>query len=354
MGCSGRDAPTEPLGPLSISIRVVNQFPPQIALLAEGPIIQCGVDLEATVDGPGRARFEGATFRWYAGVDRVTILDSLRIPGWQARAAWTSDTLSAERAETTSWDISARAPFDAEIRFHYRDVGTNATGTATTRITCGPSLPAGGAPAPTVTITEVTSRAELEPGDTVRISYLMRSDFGLWTSEVTAESAFVAQRSFAELMVPLALREAVFEVPKGANLDVPLTLVVRALDPALQATVVRVPTTMRIQDRQPPVIVSHGAISGDFLVGQQFPIIVRATDNNQLAWLIYEFGAPVNLRDSIRVAADVPASDWNVPFVIQPSWVGTPTVSFFVRDAAGNASVPIQSLPGELRFLAAP
>jgi hypothetical protein len=354
MGCGRRDAPTEPLPPLSLSIRVVNQFPPEIAVLAEGPIIQCGVDLEATVDGPGRARFEGATFRWYAGVDRGSVLDSLRVPGWQARAAWTADTLSAARVETTSWDISARAPFDAEIRFHYRDVGTNATGTASTRFTCGPTLPAGGTPAPTIAVLEVTTRPELEPGDTVRVTYVAQSSFGLWTTEANTESAFALRRHFAELMGPVALRDALFEVPRGATLGVPLAIVVQAADLALQTTTTRVETTMRVVDRRPPVIVSHGPLSGDFTVGQLFPITVRATDNNQLGWLVYEFGAPVHLVDSVRVAADVPTSDWNVPLLVRPTWVGTPSLTVFVRDAAGNASFPLQSPTGGLRFLAAP
>lgn len=325
-----------------------------MGILPEGPIIQCGVDLEAVVTGRGRVRFEGATFRWYAGIDRTTILDSLRIPGWQARSAWTADTLTADRIETTSWDVSARAPFDAEILFHYRVLETDARGTASTRITCGPVMPPAGAAAPQVTITEVTTRPELEPGDTVRLSFLARSDFGLWSSDVTASEAFDLRRVFPNALVGQATHTAAFVVPPGGVLGVPLRFTVRAVDAALQETVVPVTTTMRIVDRRPPEIVSHGPVSGDYLVGQPFTISARATDNNQLAWLIYEFGAPVSRTDSVRVAADVPTSDWNIPLIVQPSWVGTPTFRFFVRDAAGNTSPAIESPPGSLRFLPAP
>lgn len=348
------DGPGAPREPFFVAIQVTRQYAPEYLLLAQGPIVECGVDLEAVVRGRSSVRWEGATIRWFAGITRTTVLDSLRIPGWQARAAWTAETLSAARNETTSWDISARAPFDAEMSFRYRVVGSDSVGSATTRFSCGPVPPAGGVAPPRVRVTGITTQPELEPGDLLTVTYDVESDFGLWTSHVSAADAFTLTRSFAHELAVSATRTAAFEVPPGGVLGQPLRVRVRAVDAALQETVVDVPTTMVIVDRRPPVIVSHGPVTGDYLVGQTFSISARATDNNQLAWLVYEFGAPVSRLDSVRVAADVQASDWNIPLVVQPGWVGTPTFRFFVRDAAGNASAPVEAPAGGLRFLAAP
>lgn len=343
-----------PRQPLLVSIQVTRQYAPQYLLSAQGPVVQCGVDLEAVVLGRESVRWEGAIIRWYTGVTRSSVIDSLRIPGWQARAAWTAETLSAARNETTSWDISARAPFDAEMSFRYRVIGSDSLGTATTRFSCGPVPPVGGVAPPRVRVTGITTLPELEPGSVLEVSYEVESDFGLWTSHVSAADAFTLTRSFAHELATGATRTVELVVPPGGVLGQPLRLLVRAVDAALQETVVEVPTTMAIVDRRPPVIVSHGPVTGDYQVGQTFSIAARATDNNQLAWLVYEFGAPVSRLDSVRVAADVQASDWNIPLVVQPGWVGTPTFRFFVRDAAGNASAPVEAPAGGLRFLAAP
>lgn len=343
VACGDSSTPPEPR-PFELALAVKQLHPAVTFELQDGPAIQCGVDITAVATGTGEATWEGATFYWFAGATRVQPIDSMRVGGSAVRASWKKGTIVGDDAASeAAWDFSGRAPFEAEMHFRYRVSGEPVSRSSSLRFTCGPGIPAGGAELPEIAVTSVTGgeSGEVEPGAKLVVGYAAASAFGLWITGAVVEEAFAFQAGFADRMAPTAVHEIEVIVPPGGALNSLIDLDVYALDGMLQATRVRIPTEIRLVDRTPPAIVSTSPVAAQYSVGQQITIAASATDNNALAWLIYEFGAPVNVIDSVRAAATVPATSWSIPLTVRPEWVGTTTLTVYVRDAAGLASAPV-------------
>jgi hypothetical protein len=317
-------------------------------------VLECGVDIGAVATGDGIARWDGATFYWYAGKSRDEPIDSLRISGAEVRRSFARDSISAAREETSAWDLSGRAPFDAELRFRFVVKGESVARSAAVRFTCGPSLPQGGAIAPALIVESVSPGGDMEPGDTVRVSYSASSTFGLWVTGVAVADAFLFNLGFAEGLEPAATNTVELEIPWDATLGAFLDMNVYALDGMLQVTSQMVGGDIRIVDVTKPRVASATGVAAQYAVGQAMDFEVRATDNGRVAWIIYELGAPVNLRDSVPTVAPVPAASRNIHLTVQPHWVGTPTLSLFARDAAGLLSDALVVPAGGITFVPAP
>lgn len=346
--------PTAPPEPFALTLGVAQVYAAQSFDLPDGPAISCGVDFEAAVTGSGTAVWQGATFYWFAGGDRSVAIDSLRIGPITTRSSWSADSISAVASKLSAWTFSGRAPFDAEAHFRYAVVGETEVRSAGTRFSCGPKLPAGGIAAPVVDADPPSLIGDVEPGDTIRVTYRATSPFGLWTTGLVLDEAWEAVFRFADHMALDVTRTVDVVVPLGARLGVPFTIKAFAEDGGLQATVLGAPGTMQIVDLHAPVITENRPIEAQYAVGDVIEIAVSATDNNQLGWLVYSIGAPADVIDSVRSAADVPVARWGVPLVVQASWVGTPTLTAFVRDMAGRASAVVDLAPGGLTILPTP
>ncbi len=346
--------PSAPPAPFALTLGVAQVYAAQSFDLPDGPMISCGVDFEAVVTGSGTAVWQGATFYWFAGGDRSVAVDSLRIGPITTRASWSADSISATDNKLSAWTFSGRAPFDAEAHFRYAVVGETGVRTAGVRFSCGPKLPVGGVAAPVVSADPPSVVGDVEPGDTIRVTYRAMSPFGLWTTGLLLDEAWETVLRFADHMALDVVRTVDVVVPLGARLGVPFTIKAFAEDGGLQATVLAAPGTMQIVDLHAPVITENRAIEAQYSVGDVIDVAVAATDNNQLGWLVYTLGAPANVIDSVRSAADVPVARWSLPLVVQPGWVGTPTFTVFVRDMAGHASAVVDMAPGGLTILPTP
>lgn len=346
--------PTVPPAPFALTVGVAQVYAAQNFDLPDGPAISCGVDFEATVTGRGTAIWQGATFYWFAGGDRSVAIDSLRVGPITTRSSWSADSISAADSKLSAWTFSGRAPFDAEAHFRYAVVGETGVRTSGVRFSCGPKLPLGGIAAPAVSADPPSVVGDVEPGDTIRVTYRATSAFGLWTTGLVLDEAWESVFSFADHMSLDVTRTVDVVVPLGARLGVPFTIKAFAQDGGLQATVLAAPGTMQIVDLRAPVITETGAVAAQYFVGDVINLAVEAEDNNQLGWLVYSLGAPANVIDSVRSAADVPMARWSVPLVVQPGWVGMPTFTVFVRDIAGQASEVVDLAPGGLTILPTP
>lgn len=345
--------PAAPPPPFALSLSVAQVYAAELFDLPDGPAISCGVDFEAAVTGSGVAVWQGATFYWFAGGDRTEAIDSLRVGPITTRNSWTADSISAVDSKLAGWTFSGRAPFDAEAHFRYRVVGEQDTQGSFVRFSCGPKLPLGGIAAPSLVADPLSVVDEVEPGDTIHVTYSAQSPFGLWTSGIFVE-AWDAELRFSDRMAFDANRTVELVVPRGALLNVPFGIKAFAEDGGLQTTILDVPAVLRVVDRHPPVITESGPLAAEYRVGDRIEIRVEAEDNNQLGWLVYMVGAPANVVDSLRSAAAVPSAGWGVPLLVQPGWIGMPSVTVFVRDMAGLSSDTVDLAPGGVSIVAAP
>jgi hypothetical protein len=352
LSCSESTAPPTP-EPFAVALHVAKIYDPELFVLPDGPVMACGVDIDAVATGDGIARWEGATFYWFAGPSRSTAIDSLRISGNEVRRSFERDSISAVRNERSEWDISGRAPFDILMRFRFLVKGETTARTAEVRFTCGPAVPAGTVLAPTMSITSMTPGGEMEPGDTVRVSYSASSAFGLWITGVAVEDAFLFNHGFAEGLLPDAMNTVEVPIPWHSTLGASLDLTVYAIDGMLQVTQQVVGADIQIVDHTPPRITSSSSPAAQYAVGQQFNVDVQAADNHQLQWIVWELGAPVGIKDSTLALAHVPITSWRLPFTVQPSWVGTTTLRLYVRDAAGHLSDVVTVPSGGITFVPA-
>lgn len=352
------DSSTPPVAePFDLRLAIQQVYPPQTFLLMDGPAIECGVDITATATGSGEASWEGATFYWFAGPERIEPIDSMRVSGTSVRASWKTPTIVGNAgASEAAWDFSGRAPFEAELHFRYRVAGEAASRTSALRFPCGPGIPPGGAERPVVEVLELrgAESGEVEPGDTLHVRYAASSAFGLWITGAIVEDAFAFQVGFFDGMEMGAEHEVRLIVPTGGALDALVDLDVYAVDGILQSTRTRIGSELRLVDRTPPAIVTSAPVAPQYAVGEKIVISVAATDNNALRWLVYEFGAPIGLVDSVRAAAEVPATTWTIPLTVRPEWIGSTTLTVRVRDAAGLSTEPIDLAPGGVTFVPVP
>jgi hypothetical protein len=88
-------------------------------------------------------------------------------------------------------------------------------------------------------------------------------------------------------------------------------------------------------DRVPPTVTDAEVIQTDLLVpGDAFGIAVAAQDDRALAWVGFQLGAPISLRDSVAVSGATARDTFQL--VVQAGWVGSTTFTAFARDELGG------------------
>jgi hypothetical protein len=360
IACGGE--PTAPIvdpkaDQVAVSLAVVGSPSETVTESSNGVSLTCDVTLRATATGHGIAAWRDGVMRFYAGPSRLFIEDSLPLSAADVRSVW-GESITAGASPESRWRFSASLPFEIEMEF--RLVGQSADQVpdpAKTRFACGPKPAALGTAPPTVTELTVSPSGDLQPGDGFDVTYTATSPYALWSTALTISGPFTARRDLAERGVTSATHTVHFTVPAGAKLDMPITVAVASIDPGNRLGERTVVTSGRVVDRTPPVILGarflgRGSprLAGQFAVGDVATVGVTATDNNALEWLVWELGAPANMRDSVRA----PIAGTSFPFYaeirVRPEWVGSPVLSVYVRDAAGLKSQVLVSPPDSVRF----
>jgi hypothetical protein len=149
-------------------------------------------------------------------------------------------------------------------------------------------------------------------------------------------------------------------VPAGSRHGAAITVTVRAVDIALRSATSTPTTQLTFVDRAPPFLASVATIerfnrplarglAGQYAVGDGMTLVVSASDDNALGWVVYELGPPASFRDSVALSGRS-FIDRQLTITIRPEWVGAPVMSVYVRDGVGLVSRTLRSEPDSLRF----
>lgn len=234
---------TAPPRPFVITLRVDSAAAPVIVDTPNGPQIVCNVRLVASASGNGTAQWQGGTSYWYTGAQRTTAVDSTAIASNDISATFGGDgAIAGGETRRASWYFVSAAPFDLSIDFAYRTAG-GSSGTARTRLRCGPD-PATAVPPAITSVTLSRTSGELRAGDTVSVSYRETSSSGVWVTYVAASGAFAARQVVGEHLATSVDRTVQFVVPPQSSLGVPLTITVQAYDAALGTRATSLPTQL--------------------------------------------------------------------------------------------------------------
>lgn len=351
-GCRDTSAPNNK--PLVVTVSIDATSQPTITDTPNGPVIRCQFSLLAQGTGVGTATWGGATTFWFFGKDRSTPLDTTTNGSSEVQGAFGNETITGGETQHGSWYLYAGAPFDATLGFAYNSITNGQTSVASTHITCGQK--AQDAVVPSVPqITLPSTSGELEIGDTVSVTYHETGTSGIWLSVIDATGSFISEQVVGEHMASTVDRTVKFIVPIDVNPGVPLTISVRGFNSALQGAGKSLETQLKYVDRIPPTIsqasvVGYNSLTGQFAVGDTIALYATATDDRALGWLVYELGAPANIRDSVAANPSTASQGWVVKLAVRPEWVGSPIVSMYARDASGLTSQTVSSQPDSVRF----
>jgi hypothetical protein len=350
VGCRDTTAPDKPL---VVTLTLDAPPTPIISDTPNGPQIECIFDVTATATGNGTATWLDSRTLWYIGPDRSTAVDSTGNPQSEVQGAFGGATIAGGETQHTRWHLYAGAPFEASLGFGYQVTGGQ-TSLASTRITCGPTPQ--GAVVPTITQLSVPNMTgEVRVGDTLSVSYQETGSSGVWVTVVDVTGAFKSEQVIGEHLATSVNRVARFVVPNGATPGIPITISVRAFDAALIGSSRSLETQLEYVDRTPPVvsafsITGRNALSGQYAVGDTISLTVSAYDDAALGSVVYQIGAPVNVRDSLPATPGVRAQSWTINLAVGPTWVGTPTLTAYARDAGGNVSQTVTSQSDSIVF----
>lgn len=352
LSCKDATGPGSNKPSLEVSVKSITPGTPVVNAPDGSPKISCSWTLEASAAGMGSAIWGDAMMRFYLGADRGVAADSQAFDASMVQYYW-GDRITPGTHPQSVWSAWAGAPFEVEIEFQLIGEADTRVSPVKIRMPCGPPPGTSGA-APSVSqFTVSPDTGGLQIGSTIHVTYAAGSPNGLWSTAVQVSGPFTFQREFAENGATSQARTVDVVVPAGAQLGVPLAVSVAAVDPGLRSATRTMTTSAVVIDTTPPVLtsVSFNALfpgqAGQFAVGDRLAIQVTASDNNALAWLVWEVGSPAIARDSLKLGTNQPTS--NDP-VVQPEWVGQQVVSVYVRDVAGLKSATVSAQPGQVSF----
>lgn len=303
------------------------------------PELGCAVQLVAEATGSPDARgvWTDGMLRYYAGPDRSQPVDSLELSLSDVRNSWRATSIGAGDRQEAHWGFRSPLPFRAAGHFRYQ-LNSGDIKSSGFEFTCGPAVPPGGGEPPSITNLTVSPQAgEFEPGDTLTIHYFVTSPLGLWNTMVIVSGAFEDTLDYPEEFPTLTSRTVQVVVPPGSTLGQQAEVRVVATDITAQVVVSAPVHSAPLVDNTPPIAdvwISCPPEGCQYAVTDSFPIGISATDNHLLGWLIYEVGNPVIARDSVPLLKHTTASGcW---IAVPPEAIGTPTITTYVRDVAGN------------------
>ncbi|HSU16136.1 hypothetical protein [Longimicrobium sp.] len=354
------DSPTGSNGSVSLQLTGTTS-PPEHVLSNDGrPVLQCTVDLTATATGKANATalWAGSKVRFYIGPDRSAVADSASLTGGEMQQAWGASAITVGQTLMSQLVLQAGVPFAFQLEVAYAPSGGSSQRTAKYEGSCGAG--AANSAAPTVTNLTVTpADGEIEPGDLLTVQYSFTAPAGLWDTSIIlagGASAAVAEQGQFETS---GTRTVTVRVPGGIIAGSRAVVSVRVTDALLrqaQAGPVNGPV---LADHHPPELLQvttrttfgNGPVNlaGAWAPGDTIHLHALATDNNRVAWMVWELGAPAGTRDSVPAEPGPVAGAADI--VVLPGWAGTPQLSVWVVDAAGNRSAVLRSLPDSIRIM---
>lgn len=322
--------------------------------------IQCSFQLTARVTAAREisAEWTGGVARFYAGVDRSVVLDSVVLSKADMQSAWTSLILDQARPTLSDWSVSARLPFSLEMQFRYRVEGTNTDRTTDRiRVDCGPNVPPGGLPPPAVQVdpqsTGIPHQAEVGPAS-FRIPVSATAAAGVWQVGVVVSGAVNETHRMNGELKPSLRTQFTVDVPAAAALGEEIRLELYVVDGLLREHRVPIPTRPVVVDRTPPQVRTfrldrheHDGIGVRAWYDDSDSLHVRieATDVRGLRNLRWE-GAGV--ADSVDL--DPYREFYWVKIPIRSGWGRAPELRFEISDRSGNRTL-IPVAPGDVRIV---
>jgi hypothetical protein len=311
----------------------------------ESPIVSCEVGLAASATGD-----EGTSARWSRGLLRYSIaadtttVDSLQITDTELEQIFGPSPLAPGYSESNTLRLTASVPFTVRVELAYRAAGSEQDEWVRGTATCGPRP--GQGPAPTLTGFSVTGPAgELQPGDTLTITWTASSPLGLWETGFQVSGAFTHMARYARLATTDPSTSTVkLVIPPSAALGRTVQVRPFAVDAALKSTVGDVHTTAALVDRRPPVAFTVALdrhnfgvhLEGQYPTADSIALFVSAGDNHQVEYVVFEAGPAGTHRDSLRYATR--SNEGALKVVVPSALAGQRGLRVQVRDASGNAS----------------
>lgn len=339
------DSATGPSDALDVSLRVLDG--PDLIISTEGSAVsfECTATIEAAATGRGRADFTRARRRTYRELDRSQATDSVEFTGGDLTAL-SLGTVTATTPDTAVLRSFGNQPFSVEYVLWYRVRGAAADDSVAQRLDCGPAVAPGAAP-PSITLVELTATAaEIEEGDELLVRYRVEGGAPLWQTSIRFSGAFVSNRIQYEELSLARERELRVVVP-SSTLETPIVLTIITADAGGRADTSVHASALTVIDATPPSINDVDITPGQFHVGSEFRITALGSDERRLAHLVWEFGAPLGVRDSI--AAELSGS--GVIITVLPEWAGhDATLRVWLRDHGNNYSEPYVSVVDGFRF----
>jgi len=319
---------------VTVSVTLVDG--PHIEQGDGGRIIRCDVHLKAEATGDGQATWQEAVFRWYAGVDRTTPLDTEVVTAAEIRESWQGGTIAAGGVRAVIWRIGAPIPFALAVTFTYERVGGTGRKTADVAFTCGPPIPPGTRPPAVTDLTVQGPGGVVEPGDTVVVEFTATSTVGLWQTAAVLTGPCTVGVVFDERLEHSVRRTARLPLPPECALGVPIAVGAFALDAAVQEGMAETDPGFVLTDVTPPTVSVTVPMDPLYFVGDSMPVWVSATDNVAVRWLHWEL-RPAGIRDSVHAVGQL----WESYFAltIPATWAGEASaLAFWAEDGNGLAS----------------
>lgn len=322
-------------------------------------LIECSVTFLAVATGEQGAegRWTGAVLRYFVG-NTTRAADSLVMADHEARQAFGAEFQPGSQ-RTAGIRLVSRTPFTLEIELRYRVDGAQADRAATGRTTCGVPPGAPGAAPAVSSVSIVPSGGELEPGDTLRVSWTATGSPAVWETGIEIVGAFSRIQRLAGEGRATITHTADVVVPAGANLGEPFQLRVYASDPWVRGTASPTWTSPPLVDRTPPTAYAVGttrptdllppALRGQYGTTDSIRVFGAIQDNHGLAWLVYQLG-PQGVRDSVALTpGKFDPYFFGIPVPLGERAAGATELRVHFRDAAGNRTPEFVSAPGAVR-----
>ncbi|MBW3655371.1 MAG: hypothetical protein KY444_04645 [Gemmatimonadetes bacterium] len=336
---------------------------------------ECVANLTATATGRPQSsvRWQGGRMLWHLGMNRTTATDTTPIASADAVEAWGADHLRVGVPQATRYTFWAGAPFTVGLEFDYLEEATGATGTTRHMLTCGPTPPAGGAPAPVVRNVRVTeifgdsTIGRVLPGRAFKVSYEAESDLGVWESGVLITGAFNAQVPNRNAVTGVrggSVKASVeITVPADARVGEPFQIQGYAFDPFIQLGRASTAAPVQVVNNVPPVLryayfktsippgMNSTRLVGNFAAGDTLHLHASALAARNPGWLVYTLGGGVSIRDSVPVPFAGGHIDVKIP--VRAAWAGASSFSVQVVNDERAFSAAATSHPDSFQIVPA-
>jgi hypothetical protein len=351
------DSPSEPptekgkTGELTVQITATAGDPVIGRDQEGGPVISCDLRFRTQTTGTAGAEgdWTGGVIRYFVGAVTEPI-DSLVLTKAQVKDAF-GDRVAPGETHEVGLDLVSIIPFALQMELRYGVVGKQAEQSATTeRANCG--IPQG-TPGPVPDVSELTidPSGEVEPGDTLRITWTSTGSPSVWETGVEVTGAFTAFRLVPGEGQSSLTHTALVVVPRTAVLGETVQVRVYAIDPWARVAASIPSLTQPVVDRTPPTVYSMSTtplndlyppvLKGQYGVVDTMHIYSSADDNHELAYMVYEFG-PQGVRDSVSLR-----NGGSIP--MRPQMVGATEFRAHFMDGSGNRSREFAAAPGAVR-----